>query len=244
MNKTDLIWLDTTAKPKGVTKDCWNDHFISQLAGNKLTVVQVINSSKNITLMATVLRKCLEICTTCTYLRGRRVIITIHHLYMDVHFGVTHISDAWEHAENMTNNIVLTHIDLDIDYKAGDLWIKFTYCWMFVYFCVCVCKRKRKKDGQWMNENKREKSIFLLREKQDYSFWPDVVQFESFCGINCLWNLRSPFRYNWSLEAEKRGNNVIWLYKLPLEAIRCHYHILCCTLLMTRTGAISVQFYY
>lgn len=52
---------------------------------------------------------------------------------------VSHTNEAREHTVNMTHNIAMTHIELDIDYKVEDLRIKFTYCWD-IWMFVCLCE--------------------------------------------------------------------------------------------------------
>lgn len=53
----------------------------------------------------------------------------------------------------MTHSIALTHIELDIDYKAEDLRIKFIFgcgLWMF----VCICVREREKENKRGTDSK------------------------------------------------------------------------------------------
>lgn len=94
-------------------------------------------------------------------------------------FGVTHQPGTWTHGEK-THKIALTHIGLDIDYKAADCRIRFTYWWGGRYMNVQMRHRgvgPRYKDAYIVNKNKSQ--VFCYCDKTvERSCWSNVV---------CIW---------------------------------------------------------
>lgn len=119
---------------------------------------------------------------------------------------MSYTSEVREHSANITQNIALPHAELDIDYKAEDIRVKFTYCWGLWMF-VCACGRENEKQ---LTKIRREVFCYRerhwttnLQEKTEPMTWSDAL-FGSIWEYLCTRNTVKPKK---SLQVEQMGSH-------------------------------------